>query len=92
MEWTEGLPEEAAPLAPARAQLPAGVRADPPDFPVRNASAVFALPKDENKEEEEEPVRLLVSRFGDSALMVVATQLPTLGTITWLRCAPPAKA
>ena len=32
------------------------------------------------------PVRLLVSRYGDSCLMVVATQLPTLGTMTWLGC------
>jgi hypothetical protein len=70
--------------------LLAGVRADPPDFPVRNASAVMQLPiatatgDDGAPAASLQPVRLLVSRYGDSCLMVVATQLPTLGTMLWL--------
>lgn len=89
MDWTEGPPEEATLPEPATsAALPPGVRADPPDFPVRNAADVMQLPTatgdDGAPAASLQPVRLLVSRYGDSCLMVVATQLPTLGTMLWL--------
>ena len=90
MEWTDGPPEAAdAPEPPTRAALLPGVRVEPADFPVRNASAVMQLPASEGVAATgaaAQPVRLLVSRYGDSCLMVVATQLPTLGTMTWLGC------
>ena len=91
MDWTDGPPEAAdAPEPPARAALLPGVRVAPAEFPVRNASAVMEpLPASEGAAATgaaAQPVRLLVSRYGDSCLMVVATQLPTLGTMTWLGC------
>jgi len=100
MDWTEGPPEEATQQQPATsAALPPGVRADPPDFPVRNAADVMQLPIATATGDDGVPaaslqaVRLLVSRYGDSCLMVVATQLPTLGTMLWLnRRAPDRRA
>ncbi len=100
MQWSEGAPEDVfaalslaaaqsaaagaattsppAPPQEASLALPPGVTFNPAAFPARTATSAAPVLI------QGRPTRLAVTHFGDT-LLVIATQVPTLGTMLLIR-------